>query len=105
MTRRRSSDDPIRIDAALAEVTGELGAASIDALTEIGERIAEWLGPELAPLVSTRSLVGDELVLEVADTRVASELRYRREELAARLVAAGLQTPIRRVRVAVARGH
>jgi hypothetical protein len=106
VTRRRSSGaagEPIRIDAALEAVTEEFGAAAPDTLTEVDARLSEWLGPAFDNLVRTRSLVDGELVVEAADTRVATDLQYRRDELAAVLAAPPLGSAIRRVRVVVKR--
>lgn len=108
MSSRRATDgDPIRIDAALDAVTGELGAAPVSALDLVQDALARWwastapsVGGDLHA-VEVRSFVDAELVVVAADPRVASELRYRSDDLLRCLRELPLAEPIRRVRIAV----
>jgi predicted nucleic acid-binding Zn ribbon protein len=92
----------VAVTDALRAVTDELGGAPSDVVGDIAARVAQWLGGD-AERVVVRSLVDGELVIEAADTRTATDLRYRADELA-RVVGEGLESGVvRRVRVVVRR--
>lgn len=106
--RRNRDDDPIRIDEALEEVASELGAAPVSSLEVVRGALARWwetidqAADAGTGAVEVRSLVDAELVVVAADPRVASELRYRRDDLVTCLRSLSIAEPVRRVRIVVA---
>lgn len=124
-SRGRAGGEPMRIDQAIEKVAAGLDAAPLGALDELERALQAWWSSvwthrragsvagadtvdeftEVDPTaVSIRSFVRGELVIAARDTRVANELRYRRDELVRCLASVAVEPPIERVRVRLDRG-
>ncbi len=101
--RRKGQDEPIRADAIAEALVQQFGSAPVDMIDTIKTRLAGVLGERLENDVRVRSLLNGELVLEVAYTRFASDLKYRGDELIKSLSTSPLEGVIRKVKVVVLR--
>lgn len=96
--------DPRPLADALAELGRDLGLPPPDAL---GEVLAAWpdaIGAQLAAHVRVRSLRDGLLTVEVDAPAFATEVRYRDQELVARLAERLGRTVVERLRVVVGGG-
>ncbi len=102
---RRERDDPIALRAAIDAVASELGAAPTGDLDAVAERLFETVGPALGGSLEVTSLVGRRLTVVAADGRVASDLRYRADELTAAFASPPTAGMVDRIRVVVRRAR
>jgi predicted nucleic acid-binding Zn ribbon protein len=97
-----SRDEPVRLGDAIARVGKELGVPAVDALSMLGARWADIVGPVIAAHATPRSVRDGECTIEVDGPVWATQLRYAANEVLDRAndYCGGLE--LRSVRVVVA---
>lgn len=94
---------PERLGRALDRLLGTLSAPSTDVLDTVFRRWPEIVGEDVAAHARPVAIDGDTLTVEAEDPTWASELRWLRNEVVARVAEVAGSDRISRVEVRVAR--
>ncbi len=103
--RRAAGNDPVSLSDAIASVARDLGSAPAGDLDAVTAALWAALAPLAPDDVEVRSLRNGNLTIVAADGRVAADLRYRAESLAAALHDGPTTGLVHRIKVVVRRSR